>query len=145
MKTKLIVFTLIIITACKKEYRTQDKVVYQSRQASVASVTKEVAEVLQQVYTDRQAYIEVNAAIFRGQYYDERILLKDLLKRDTGSFRRKFCEIIEKGNYPILTSELSGMLKLKKGKAASSNIVLADDSTPSVFSTVNAPWRRWVS
>ena len=82
----------------KKEFRSPGNIVHQSRQAQVAAVTKEVAEVLQQVYADRQAYIEVNAAIFRGHYYDERILLKDLLKRDTGSFRRKFCEIIEKGN-----------------------------------------------
>jgi hypothetical protein len=30
---------------------------------------------------------------------------KDLLKRDTGRFNQKFCEIIEKGNYPIVSSE----------------------------------------
>jgi len=137
MKIKVIAFAMLLLVACKKELRSPANVVYQSRQAQVAAVTKEVAEVLQQVYADRQAYIEVNAAIFRGHYYDERILLKDLLKRDTGSFRRKFCEIIEKGNYPILTSELSGVLKLKKGTATSNNMILADDSAPSVLSSIN--------
>jgi hypothetical protein len=137
MKTKLIAFALIVLTACKKELRQRDSVVYQSRQSQVAAVTKEVAEVLQQVYTDRQAYIEVNAAIFRGHYYDERILLKDLLKSDTGSFRRRFCEIIDKGKYPILTSELAGVLKLKKGTAISNNSMLLVNSIPSVLSPVH--------
>ena len=136
MKTKLIAIALLAFAACKKELRKTNSIVYQSRQSQVAAVTKEVAEVLQQVYTNRQAYIEVNAAIFRGHYYDERILLKDLLKKDTGSFRRKFCEIVEKGNYPVLTSELSGVLKLKRGTAISNNLTL-DDSVPSVFSSVN--------
>ena len=137
MKMKLIAFALLILIACKKENRKADNVVFQSRQSQVAAITKEVAEILQQVYTDQQAYMEVNAAIYRGHYYDERILLKDLLKRDTSRFRQKFCEIIERGNYPILTSELSGVLKLKKGTAASSNIRLANDSACSVLSTVN--------
>ena len=79
MKTKLIAIALLAFAACKKELRKTNSIVYQSRQSQVAAVTKEVAEVLQQVYTNRQAYIEVNAAIFRGHYYDERILLKDLL------------------------------------------------------------------
>ena len=80
MKLKLIAVAVLTFTACKKEFIKPTNVVLQSRQAQVASVTKEVADILQQVYTDREAYMEVNAAIFRGYYNDERILLKDLLK-----------------------------------------------------------------
>src|ERR1044072_404478 len=100
MKTKLIVFALMLFAACKKDYRSAGTTITQSRQSQVAAITKEVAEILQQVYTDNEAYIEVNAAIYRGRYIDERIPLKNLLKRDTGRFRRKFCEILNSGNYP---------------------------------------------
>ena len=137
MKIKLIALALLIFTACKKEYLKPNNIVAQSRRSQVAAVTREVAEILREVYTDRQAYTEVNAAIFRGQYYDERILLKDLLKKDTGRFKKKFCEILEKGNYPIVSSELSGMLQLKKVATNASNLVLESDSTPSVLSNVN--------
>src|SRR6476660_1011073 len=101
MKMKLIACALLTFAACRKETSQSGRVVQQSRQTQVAAITKEVAEILQQVYADQNAYAEVNAAIYRGDYYDERVLLKDLLKGDTGRFKQKFCEIIEKGNYPI--------------------------------------------
>jgi hypothetical protein len=137
MKIKLIAISLLVLTACKKEFTKPEHIVLQSQQSRVAAVTKEVAEILQQVYTDQKAYMEVNAAIFRGHYCDERILLKDLLKVDTSRFKHKFCEILEKGNYPIVTSELASVLKLKKGLNTAGNMVLAEDSTASVLSTVN--------
>lgn len=137
MKIKLIAFFMLAMAACKKELPKPDRIALQSRQAQVAAVTREVAQILQEVYTDRAAYMEVNAAIFDGHYYDERILLKDLLKKDTGRFKQKFCEIVEKGKYPIISSELSGLLKLKKPTTTSSNVVLESDSIPSVLSTIN--------
>lgn len=137
MKMKLIACALLTFAACRKETSQSGRVVQQSRQTQVAAITKEVAEILQQVYADQNAYAEVNAAIYRGDYYDERVLLKDLLKGDTGRFKQKFCEIIEKGNYPIVTSELAGVLKLKKVSAQSSNSVLQGDSMPSILSTAN--------
>ena len=111
--------------------------VLQTRQSQVAAVTKEVAEILQEVYADQSAYMEVNAAIYRGHYFDDRILLKDLLKKDTGRFRQKFCEIVEKGNYPIVSSELAAILKTKRSGSVATNVILANDSTPSILSDVN--------
>ena len=136
MKIKLTAIALLMVIACRKEFKKPDIIPYESRQEQVANVTREVAGILQEVYTDHEAYKEVNAAIFRGRYYDERILLRDLLK-DTGRFRKKFCEILERGGYPRLTSELSVVLKLKKGVAAASNLILANDSVPSVLSSIN--------
>ena len=137
MKTMIIVCALLMTIACKKENRSAGLEIPPANQPQVAAITKEVAEVLQDVYADHKAYMEVNEAIYRGNYCDERIPLKDLLRRDTGRFRRKFCEILEKGNYPILTAELSSVLKLKKGVVASNNVILSNDSLPSVLSSVN--------
>lgn len=93
-----------------------------SKDAGIAALTKEISEVLEKVYSSNAAYNEVNAAIRSGFYEDERVLLKDLLfpssselykhgifrklSIDTGIFRKKFCEILAKGNYPILNAEL---------------------------------------
>lgn len=134
---KLTVFALFICVACKKEFPTPNNIVYQSHQAQVAAITKEVAEVLQELYADHYAYMEVNAAIYAGHYYDERIPLRDLLKKDTGRFARRFCQILESGKFPILTSELAAFLHLKKGVTISSKAMLTGDSLPSVLSPVN--------
>ncbi len=90
---------------------------------SLSALLKELAEVLEEVYANNQAYQEVNAGILTGYYADERILLKDLLfpyqselyrkgnpgrfVKDTGIFRKVFCEIIEKGNFPLLNKALA--------------------------------------
>ncbi|HUQ65536.1 MAG TPA: hypothetical protein VM101_05255 [Flavitalea sp.] len=140
MKTLLTACILCaMISACSKQIQNTIPERPDERQRTIKAVTKEVAEVLQQVYSDHLAYMEVNKAIYQGTYEDERVRLIDLLKVDTGKFRKKFCEIIEKGNYPLLYSELCDVLKLKRlpSEYVQSNMVLADDSIPSVLSTIN--------
>ncbi len=145
MKTMLTAWVMsVMIFSCRKEVKyTRAEPVVQTK-SIVPSITKEVAEVLQQDYEDHGAYMEVNAAIFKGNYFDERIPLKNLLGADTSRFRKKFCEIIEKGNYPLLSGELSDLLKLKRtgSSTIAGKLVLADDSTPSVLSSVNPINRR---
>ena len=134
MKTKLLVISamLVNVIACKKEIVPQAGGVIHN---NVAAVTKEVSEVLEQVYADHQAYVEVNRAIFKGDYIDERIPLKDLLFAKSGKkiFRERFCRILENGNYPLLCAELAGPLGLKLPKNAS-NVMITNDSAATVLS-----------
>lgn len=91
-----------------------------------AALMNETGRIIEEVYLDNLAYDEANAAIQSGYYYDERVLLKDLLfpyetqlynsgifKKhgiDTGQFRKRFCEILLKGSYPLLLQELGHAL-----------------------------------
>lgn len=97
-----------------------------TRNTRIGALTREVADILEEVYRDHNACREVVAAIQLGYYEDERVLLKDLLfpalsklytneifQRngiDTGVFRRRFCSILEKGDYPLLNGELKSLL-----------------------------------
>ena len=88
----------------------------------IANATQEIASILEKVYEDRNAYKEVNAAIYSGYYEDERVVLADLLSPstsalyyspkfkatgcDTGIFRKKFLAVLNKGNYPLCKSQL---------------------------------------
>lgn len=143
--------TSVILTGCKKQLETTNAapVVLSGYQQSVAALTKEVASVLTEVYADHRALMEVNAAIASGYYADERVLLKDLLnpsqsllyrheefkklKPDTGFFRRKFCEIIERANYPLIAAELRPMLKPMLNGVVNAQVVA--DSAASITSS----------
>lgn len=160
MKTRgkmlLLYVICLLIISCKKNTGNEPSEISTSRipdnRSRIAALTKEVAEVLQQVYADIGSCNEVFAAIFSGYYEDERVLLKDLLnpagselyrapafqifKVDTGRFRKKFCEIIEKGNYPLLNSELR-YVPVRKINAAPSfhqYTVQLDDAVVGVLS-----------
>ena len=104
------VISIMMMFACKKEIRNTTATAI--RRNDVAALTKEVSEDLQQVYADHLAYLEVNAAILSGTYYNERVPLKDLLLKDTGKFRSRFCQIVERGDYPVLTAQLTPVLNL---------------------------------
>ncbi|MBL7696859.1 MAG: hypothetical protein JNK79_01825 [Chitinophagaceae bacterium] len=154
MKTQkgfLILIAFAVTSAgCRKqvEYNTAVPVNESGYQRSVAAVTKEVAGALMEVYADHKALMEVNAAIASGYYADERVLLKDLLfpsqselyrsesftkfKIDTGVFRRRFCEIIERGNYPLLAAELKPAQRTIGSVALHARII--SDSTASILS-----------
>lgn len=155
MKTKQSLIFVILAAAyligCKKQNSDLTPLsppVLDKYQQRVAAITKEVSEVLADVYADPRALMEVNAAILSGFYEDERVLLKDLLfperselynsgalsslKTDTGRFRKKFCEIIDKGRFPLLSAELKPTLRplLMNGQS-----VVLEDNVPSALST----------
>lgn len=151
------IYSLLLLTvACRKNLT--DNVTLEphndlaERQVRVAALTKEVSRALEEVYRDNKACAEVSAAILSGYYTDERVLLKDLLlpaasplyktenfrkmNVDTGVFSKRFCEIIERGDYPLLSSELQRVPLLKKSAnttAVSSDAILPVDYV-SVFS-----------
>jgi len=139
----IIAVLLILTVSCRKKIEGETSVPAEEQTAAdirmVAGLTREVANVLEHVYRDLQAYKEVNAAIQCGYYHDERVLLRDLLlpgesqlyrsqsfkglQADTGVFRRKFCEIVERGDYPLLRKELTPILSpapVRKGRIISS-------------------------
>lgn len=127
MRCMAIAIILFTTHSCKKELEespmslnsVMDTIRSDSR---VTGIMKELADVIEKTYKDNRAYDEANAAIHCGYYQDERVLVRDLLfptssdlyknqrfksfKVDTGSFKKVFCQIIEKGNYPILSAEL---------------------------------------
>lgn len=126
IKSFFVFVTMLLVgAACKKDHGGVpgpgiDTIPGENAQA--IAVMKEASEVIEKVYQDQKAVLEVNAAIRSGYYHDERVLLKDLLLPDasdlyqstafkvlavdTGYFRRLFCEIVVKGNYPKLRAEL---------------------------------------
>ncbi|RYG49790.1 MAG: hypothetical protein EOO01_12120 [Chitinophagaceae bacterium] len=157
MKTKQSLIFVILAAAyligCKKQNAiipSPTTPAADQYQLSVRAITKEVSEVLADVYADHRALMEVNAAIASGYYEDERVLLKDLLfpessdlyksgalskfKTDTGHFRRMFCEIIDKGKFPLLSAELKRAPKtlISNGQSA-----MLDDNVPSVSSATS--------
>mgnify|MGYP001350214808 CR=1 FL=1 len=152
----LIYSMLLLIVACRKNLTdnisvaTDDQL--SQKQARVAALTKEVARALEEVYRDNRACAEVNAAVLSGYYADERVLLKDLLlpsysalyktdscksvNADTGVFSKQFCEIIERGGYPLLSAELQSVPLLKRtaDKAVIRNDARLPEDYASVFS-----------
>lgn len=162
MKTQnrlLVLYVILMMAvACKKKLGDDHPVipspVFSDSRNKIAAVTKEVSEILEQVYEDDLAYSEVNAAIYSGYYEDERVLLKDLLfpetsdlyknekfkqsKANTGSFRRRFCEILEKGAYPLLSAELSPVLNKRIPSlpyVISNESQIGNETTASVLSS----------
>jgi hypothetical protein len=146
----LLIYSMLLLTAACKKNLTDNMGVapddqLSEKQVRVTALTKEVARALEEVYRDNKACAEVNAAILSGYYADERVLLKDLLlpsssalyktdnckstKVDTGVFSKRFCEIIERGDYPLLTSELRTVSLLKR---SADKAVLSNDATLSV-------------
>jgi hypothetical protein len=142
----LLIYSLLLLTAaCRKNLAENIAAVpheeLSGRQARVAALTKEVSRALEEVYRDNKALGEVNAAILSGYYSDQRVLLKDLLipsasplykmesfrkmNVDTGVFAKTFCQIIERGDYPLLSSELQRMSVIKK---AGNNSALRNDA-----------------
>lgn len=87
-----------------------------------AKLHQEFAAMLEQIYQNRDAFREVQAAIWSGYYADERIMLKDLLAPglsavyqsgsfkqfgcSTGIFQRKFDSCLATGHYPMLSKSL---------------------------------------
>jgi hypothetical protein len=153
----LMIYSMLLLTAaCRKNLTDSMSAApieqLSEKQARVTALTKEVARALEEVYRDNKACAEVNAAILSGYYADERVLLKDLLlpsssalyktdnfkitKVDTGVFSKRFCQIIEKGSYPLLSSELRTVSLLKKttDKVALSNDARLPGDDVSVFS-----------
>lgn len=141
-----------LLTGCRKQTENNNQqrpAVQTGYQQSVAALTKEIAGVLTEVYAEHKAVLEVNAAIASGYYADERVLLKDLLnpsqsmlyrheefkklKPDTGIFRRKFCEIIERANYPLINAELRPALRPVETTAANAHVLA--DSVASISSS----------
>jgi hypothetical protein len=122
-----LIFTLLIYS-CKKELQESrtnfEAARFPAKQEDVnrVKVVKELASMLKNIYQDREAYYEVNVAIFTGYYSDERVLLKDLLTPETspvyktkhfmqsraksGSFKKRFYEELSKGEYPNLKAAL---------------------------------------
>jgi hypothetical protein len=156
MKTHLKILVLYLaflaFISCRKRIENsveQPAPVQNNYQNKVAAITKEVAQVLEEVYADNSACNEVNAAIFSGFYADERVALRDLLfpgnselyrfdgftkyKVDTGIFRRKFCEIVERGKYPLLSAELKPA-KISKPLTGKASALVIDDDPPSILS-----------
>lgn len=147
----LYVAASMIFAGCKKQHNqaATAPVPESDYQRSVSAITKEVSEVLTEVYADHKALMEVNAAIASGYYTDERVLLKDLifpsqsllyrsegfrkLNVDTGVFRRVFCEIIERDRYPLIVSELKPALKPLQNSLA--HALVLSDSTASILSS----------
>lgn len=128
---KILCITLVVLffVSCRKntsEPPPPNPVEFDYDLKTISAITSEVATALETVYLDRGAHREVCAAIASGYYNDQRVLLRDLLnpgeselyksesflnlKVDTGIFRRKFCEIIEKGRFPVLKTELAPIL-----------------------------------
>jgi hypothetical protein len=155
-QTKLLLLVLFFAMAsCKKKISEPPLAgplpELNNNEVRIAAITKEVAAVLEKVYSSNAAYNEVNAAINSGYYEDERVLLKDLLfpysselykrgifrklKVDTGIFRKKFCEILAKGSYPLLNEELLTDGKRIKPGLLSDDARLPDANAPSVLST----------
>jgi hypothetical protein len=142
--------------SCKKKLGEENPIISPDISDSrnrIAAVTKEVSDILEKVYEDNRAYSEVNAAIYSGYYEDERVLLKDLLfpetsdlyrsanfrafKVDTGIFRKRFCEIIEKGRYPLISSELAKAMRKKIATSpliVANEVIIVNDTAPSILS-----------
>lgn len=123
----IILFAVLYMNgACKKTLSVADnepqRTLEDDQRVAVATLTREVAGVLEEVYRDNRACREVYAAIASEYYNDERVLLKDLLlpsasalyqsenfkkqRVDTGVFARMFRDVVDKGNYPLLNAEL---------------------------------------
>src|SRR5687768_12879908 len=74
---------LTIITSCKKQIGETPVLIpcadTSQNKNRIADALKEVAEILEKVYQDNKALAEAVTAINCNYYYDERVLLKDLL------------------------------------------------------------------
>lgn len=127
-KGTLVFLAAAFLMSCEKQISPPVSQATPDRyEQSVTAITREVSEALAEVYSDHNALVEVNAAIATGYYEDERVLLKDLLfpdqsglyksgamlkfNIDTGCFRKKFCEIVEKGKFRLLSTELNPLIK----------------------------------
>jgi hypothetical protein len=133
LRSAVILGVIILLSACRKDVQVAvsdvDENPPEVAAASVQAIMKEIAEVLEKVYENDTALMEVNAAILSGYYHDERILIKDLLVpqtsdlyrweqflklADTGAFSKIFRDVLSKGNYPVLRSELIDFLRSEK-------------------------------
>jgi hypothetical protein len=152
----MITIGMLILGSCRKKMDDPrpdpSSVDLSNQQARVAALTREVARALEEVYKNNRACNEVNAAIHCGYYEDERVLLKDLLKPttsdlykssafrklnvDTGIFRRKFCEIIERGNYPLISAALSPAIfsKTPAGTTVTNNSLIPSGDDVGILS-----------
>lgn len=112
-------------SSCQKDlgdhvFKTTDEVRFPQteQEKELASLTKEIQNVLLVVYAHSKALDEVNAAIYSGFSADESISIKDLLQPDggplynysefikrhitPGSFFKYFKEETSNGGYPLI-------------------------------------------
>ncbi len=154
-----------LLFSCQKEINpistTQDKSVIfpqSPKEIEQVALNKEVAKILETVYQDRKALVEVCNAINSGYYADETILLKDLLfpeispvyktqsfidsKAPQGLFKDLFLQTLDKGDYPILKNKLDYNNHNALGSTPSnlpiaSATLLVGDTAKEIFSRTN--------
>ncbi|MGN6417539.1 MAG: hypothetical protein ACTHMC_08610 [Pseudobacter sp.] len=128
MKSSLLYAMIIVIfISCKKDQPPiqREQAVYPRTEAEkeLAGLHTEFARILRGVYQSREAFREVQAAIWSGYYQDERVLLKALLHPHTsplyqlaafknfrtgsGFFKKQFDSCLAAGDFPRLQKHLS--------------------------------------
>lgn len=140
-------------SSCKKDlsdhvFKTTDEVRFPQteQEKELASLTKEIQNVLLVVYAHSKALEEVNAAIYSGFSVDESISIKDLLQPDggalynysdfikrhitPGSFFKYFKEETSNGKYPLI-NKYYGIYLQNKPFDVSSSLALRSTTTTS--------------
>jgi hypothetical protein len=136
---------VILLYSCQKEIqhatpKSETTISLSQVQQDQIALTKEVTDLLKNVYQDPKALYEVCAAIYSGYYKDERVLLKDLLfpetspiykseefknrKAEPGVFKNVFWEFYQKGDYPYLKEALK-----PKSKRGNENLLSIESNT----------------
>jgi hypothetical protein len=97
---------MFVIVSCKKNTvptsPVKQEYKFNEEDKNKIALIEEVAELLEKVYENDSACREVNEAILKRAYADERILLKDLIESDMGVFKRVFYEAAGDGNFPLV-------------------------------------------
>lgn len=124
----------ILAGACRKNSGSSLSAPEPVVQPDLTALVKELAAILKLLYQDPRIVQEVNIAIYCGYYEGDRVLLKDLLdpaaselyqnglfrkyKVDTGIFRRTFCRILERKQFPLLREGLASLRTRTEGNTA---------------------------
>ncbi len=115
---------LIFLNSCKKDFNSntvpEQKAIFPTSERDIQNVkiVTAISNLLKEVYKNKQAFYEVNAAIYSGYYEDERVLLKDLLfpessvlyqqqsfrkfNASVGEFKKSFFKELASDKYPVL-------------------------------------------
>ncbi|RXK57506.1 hypothetical protein ESA94_20870 [Lacibacter luteus] len=121
---QIVLLFLVFFNSCKKDFKSntipEQKATFPTTEKDIQNVkiVTAISGLLKEVYKNKLAFYEVNAAIYSGYYEDERVHLKDLLFPEAselyqqqsfrkygatvGEFKKSFFKELASDKYPAL-------------------------------------------